>query len=265
MTAAAPGRASVAWDPALYARFGDHRLRPALELFARIDLDAPRLVYDLGCGGGEIARLMADRWPGATVVGNDVSVEMLAKAAATPSRVRWEQADIRAWSPPEPPDLLYSNAMLQWVEGHNEIFPRLVGFLNPGGVLAVQVPLSWDEPSHQLMREALAEAAPDATALRATLDRRWVADPEHYYDLLRPLVRELDVWVTRYIQALRGDDPVLEWVKGTGLRPVLSGLAGDRRERFLEHYRARLRQAYPRRPRGETLYPFPRLFIVARK
>ena len=260
----AAARAGSGWDPAQYARFGDHRLRPALELLARVDLTSPRLVYDLGCGAGEIARLMTERWPEATVVGSDSSAEMLEKAGVTPSRVRWEQADVRTWRPPEAPDLLYSNAMLQWVDGHDEILPRLAGFLKPGGVLAIQMPLSWDEPSHQLMRRTLAEVAPQAETLRAMLDRRWVSDPERYYDLLRPMVQVLDVWVTRYIQVLEGEDPILEWVKGTGLRPVLSGLQGAERDRFVEEYRRKLADAYPKRARGETLFPFPRLFIIAR-
>lgn len=256
---------STSWDPTQYHRFGGHRLRPALELFARVDIEPPHLAYDLGCGGGEIARLMAERWPEAVVIGSDSSSEMLEKAAATPSRVRWEQADVRDWRPPEAPDLIFSNAMLQWVDRHDEIFTRLVGFLKPGGVLAVQIPLSWDEPSHQQMRRILVDLGLGSETLRAMLDRRWVSDPEFYYDLLRPLVTDLDVWVTRYIQVLEGDDPILEWVKGTGLRPVLTGLEGDERERFLDEYRRRLNVDYPKRARGETLFPFPRLFMVARR
>jgi len=262
-------RGAVTWDPSQYHRFGGHRLRPALELFQRIDHDAPKLVYDVGCGGGEIARIMSERWPDAEVVGSDSSQEMLDKAATTPSRVRWERQDVRDWAPERPIDVLFSNAMFQWVDGHDAIFPRLVRGLAPGGVLAVQMPLSWSEPSHRLMREVLATGGPGGSpigpaALREKLALKWVWEAEEYYDLLRPLVAEIDVWETHYLQVLEGDDPVLEWVKGTGLRPVLEGLDDADRERFLAEYRARLLDAYPRRSRGETLYPFPRLFIVAR-
>ena len=261
-------RSTGRWDPAQYARFGDHRLRPALELLARAELAAggtvPTLTYDLGCGAGEIARLMAERWPEAIVIGSDFSPEMLQKAAATPSRVRWEEADVCTWTPPQAPDLIFSNAMLQWVEGHDVIFPRLAGMLKPGGVLAVQIPLSWDEPSHRAMRTVLADLGLGTDSLRETLARKWVADPDYYYDLLRPLVRDLDIWVTRYMQVLQGDDPVLEFVRSTGLRPVLTGLGDAERERFLAEYRRRLDEAYPKRAGRETLYPFPRLFIVAR-
>ena len=261
---------STAWDPSQYARFGGLRLRPALELLARVDLEEPRIVYDLGCGGGEVARILAERWPEADVVGSDSSEEMLAKArAAGPSRVRWERQDVRTWAPPDPADLIYSNAMLHWVENHEEVLPRLAQALRTGGVLAVQMPLSWPEPSHRLMRETLADGNGGRgfgdDVLRSQMARRWVEDTDAYYDWLAPFCSEIDVWETRYFQVLTGDDPVLEWVKGTGLRPILEGLAGDERAAFLAEYAERLRTAYPRRAGGETLFPFPRLFLVARR
>lgn len=261
---------STTWDPGQYARYGGLRLRPALELLSRVEIDDPKLVYDLGCGGGEIARILADRWPDADVVGSDSSEDMLAKArSAGPSRVRWERQDVATWAPPSSIDLLYSNAMLHWVEPHREIFPRLVAGLRAGGVLAVQMPLSWDEPSHRLMRETLSDGNSGRgygdDALRARMGRRWVEDPDFYYDLLAPLCSEVDLWQTRYFQVLEGDDPVLEWVKGTGLRPILDALGEGDREAFLTDYGARLREAYPKRSAGETLFPFPRLFLVARR
>ncbi|MFN4087569.1 MAG: methyltransferase domain-containing protein [Alphaproteobacteria bacterium] len=257
-------RASGTWDPGQYARFGDHRVRPALELFARVDHPGPALAADLGCGGGEIARLMAERWPQARVIGMDSSTEMLAKAAKAPARVEWQQADIRTWTPPGKADLLYSNAMLHWVEDHGAVFPRLFGMLAPGGILAVQMPLSWPEPSHQALRQVLADLDLGGPDLRASVDRRWVLDTDFYYDLLKPLADGVDIWETRYLQVLQGDDPILEWVKGTALTPVLDALPPADQERFLSEYGSRLRRLYPRRAGGETLFPFPRLFIVAR-
>ena len=261
---------ATTWDPTQYDRYGDHRLRPALELLGRVHVESPRTVFDLGCGAGEIARIMAERWPDASVVGCDSSEAMLAKArAAGPSRVSWQVQDARTWQPGEPADVVYSNAMLHWIEGHDTLFPRLVRSLRAGGVLAVQMPLSWPEPSHRLMREILAEGNGGRgygdDALRAQLGRRWVEDAEVYYDLLRPLCSQIDIWETRYVQELRGADPVLEWVKGSGLRPVLDALHGDELDGFLSEYRGQLREAYPRRSGGETLYPFPRLFVVVRR
>jgi trans-aconitate 2-methyltransferase len=266
---AQPGpRGSTRWDPTQYLKFADHRLRPSLELLGRIPLEAPRVVYDLGCGAGEQARMMAEKWPNATVYGVDSSPQMIEQAGAVPSRVQWAEADVRTWQPAETPDLIYSNAALQWVDGHKELFPRLVGLLAPGGCLAVQVPLSWPMPSHRMMRQMLVDGGPDGTPLgtdelRRTVDRKWVDDPEEYYDLLVGLTATIDIWSTEYLQILDGPDPVLEWVTGTGLRPILNGLSESERAIYLEEYARRLRELYPMRANGKTLYPFRRLFIVA--
>ncbi len=260
--------AGTHWDPNQYLKFADHRLRPALELLGRVPLAAPRVVYDLGCGSGHIARLMSQQWPSATVYGLDQSPEMLAQAAAEPSSVHWLEANIRDWVPREAPDLIYSNATLQWLDDHRDLFPRLMGYVNPGGCLAVQMPLSWDMPSHRLMRHTLEHGGPDGTAIGddtvlAAVRRKWVEDAEVYYDLLSPLGQQLDIWETEYLQVLAGEDPVLEWVKGTGLRPILNGLGEADRQVFLDAYQQALRDAYPQRTDGQTLYPFRRLFIVA--
>lgn len=256
------------WDPAQYRKFSDHRLRPALELLARVPLESPGVISDLGCGAGEVTRIMAARWPEATVCGLDSSKDMLAKARAGGGGVEWIEADVASWTPAKPADLIYSNATLHWLKDHRTLFPQLAGFLNTGGCLAVQMPLSFDAPSHRLMRETLADGGEGgrplgSPELRAAVARRWVEDAGAYYDLLADRVRRLDIWTTEYLQVLDGEDPVLEWVKATGLRPVLNGLEDAERERFLDLYRRRLRNAYPQKPNGKTLYPFPRLFIVA--
>jgi len=260
--------AGTHWDPNLYLKFSDQRLRPALEVLDRVPLESPNVIYDLGCGSGNVTRIISERWPAATVYGLDNSKDMLAKAAAESGKVQWVETDICTWSPDEPPDLIYSNATLQWIEGHRDLFPRLVGFLKSGGCLAVQMPLSWDAPSHRLMRETLANVSPGGKALgteelRQAVARKWVEDAEAYYDLLAGCTRGLDIWETEYLQILEGEDPVLEWVKGTGLRPILTSLNDEEREVYLVEYARRLRAAYPVRADGRTLYPFRRLFIVA--
>ena len=242
-------------------------MRPALELLARVTVESPGVVYDLGCGAGQVTRLLADRWPAASVCGIDNSREMIEQASREPSRVQWLAADIASWQPERPAGLIYSNAALHWLEDHARLFPRLLGALTPGGCLAVQMPLSWDAPSHRLMRETLAggpQGQPIGSAeLRRTVARKWVEDAAVYYDLLAERARHLDIWETEYLQQLEGDGAVLEWVKGTGLRPILNGLGDAEREMFLREYSQRLREAYPRRADGRTLYPFRRLFIVA--
>ena len=260
--------AGTRWDPGQYHRFTDHRLRPALELLDRVPLAGAAHVCDLGCGSGNVTRLIAERFGAARVTGVDVSSEMLAKARETPSRIEWVRADIAKWEPERPPQLLYSNAALHWVDGHAALFPRLFDFLAPGGCLAVQMPLSYAMPSHVLMRETLANGGENGArlgddALAAAVARKWVLDAGEYHDLLAARAQSVDIWETEYLQRLEGDDPVLEWVRATGLRPILNGLAGAERERFVEVYRERLRTAYPRRASGHTLYPFRRLFMVA--
>lgn len=259
---------SNSWDPAQYLRFSDHRSRPAFELLNGVDHSRPARVVDLGCGTGDITRAIKGRWPGSRVVGIDRSTDMLAEAAGAGGDVEWLEADIATWAPGEPIDVLNSNAALHWLPDHQVLFPRLVSLLAPGGVLAVQMPLSWSEPSHVVMRQSLEAGGPNETtlgpaSLRSQLARKWVAEPIEYHDLVAPLVASLDIWTTRYLQVLEGPEPVFEWVRGTGLRPVLENLDQPDLETFMARYRRQLLEAYPPRSDGRTVYPFPCLFIVA--
>jgi trans-aconitate 2-methyltransferase len=260
--------AGTRWDANQYMKFSDHRRRPALELLDRIPAESPAVIYDLGCGTGNVTRMISERWPAATVYGIDNSKEMLAKAAAESQRVQWVEADVRQWRPVAPPDVIFSNATLHWVENHRELFPRLAGCLKPGGCLAVQMPLSWDLASHRLMRETLENGGPNGVALgtetiRKAVGRDWVEPAEVYYEFLSPRAKRVDIWETEYLHILEGTDAVLEWVKGTGLRPILNGLEEKERKIFMGEYARRLRESYPVRGDGRTLYRFRRLFIVA--
>ena len=254
------------WNPDLYRRHAGPRLQPALDLMARIDAASPRSVVDLGCGTGGVTRILAERWPEAQVTGLDSSAAMLAKArAGTPvPGVTWLEADIASWRPEGELDVVYSNAALHWVADHASLFPRLVSTLAPGGTLAVQMPKSWDQPSHRLMRDVLdsGEIGPlgDA-ALRERMGRPPTLEPGDYLDLLQRPDRRVELWITEYVHVLEGEDPVLEWVTATGLRPVLDALGEPELGRFLAEYRRRLREAYPRRADGTTLFPFRRLFL----
>lgn len=240
-------------------------MRPALDLLQRLpDHFRPRRVIDLGCGTGEITALLKERWPEAEVTGLDSAAAMLDKARALTGAVAWIEADIAQWAPEEPFDLVFSNAALQWVDGHELLFPRLMRSVAEHGCLAVQMPCNFDAPSHRLMRETAARD-PWGDRLLSLLRAEPVLPAERYYDLLRPLAAEIDLWETEYLHILEGDTPVLDWVKGSGLRPILDTLTDPtERARFLGRYQARLAEAYPRRGDGRTLFPFRRLFLAAR-
>jgi len=258
------GSAGVsAWHPAQYLAFAAPRLRPAQDLLARIGLAAPGLVYDLGCGAGNVTALIVARWPQATVVGVDSSPDMLARAAETLPQGRWLEADIATWAPERPADLIFSNAALHWLGDHQTLLPRLAAGLCPGGVLALQMPNNFAAPSHGAIAETAREG-PWRARLEPLL-RPPLAPPRAYHELLAPHCRHLDLWETEYLHLLEGPDPVLAWVKGTALRPLLAALAAPERARFEAALSARLRRAYPAAADGRTPFPFRRLFIVAQR
>jgi trans-aconitate 2-methyltransferase len=250
------------WSPLVYGTFVWERLRPAIDLLNRVDLSVPTIVFDLGCGAGRITRRLVARWPGARVTGVDASPAMLAEARQGQTTIRWVEADIASWAPELPPDLIFSNAALHWLDDHDILLPRLLGCLRPGGVLALQMPRNHGEPSHTAIVETV-ESGPWRERLEPLLRRRPVAAPEVYAELLLPLVTSLDIWETVYMHVLPGENPVVEWTSGTGLRPLLAALQGRERDDFLADYAARTARAYPRRDDGLTLFPFHRLFIAA--
>ena len=250
------------WDPNQYLKFADHRLRPAVDLLARIPNAEPSHVFDLGCGAGNVAKLLAERWPKARVTGIDSSMAMLEKARAAAPRIAFIQAEMDAWKPSEPASVIYSNAALHWLEGHEAHFPRLMSYLAPGGTLAVQMPRNHRAPSHTSMVEA-AEAGPWKAKLAGVRSIRPVHDPDAYYRILAPHAARLDIWECEFLQVLEGENPVVEWTKGTALRPYLDALDDSGKKGFLAAYAERIAAAYPRQPDGRTLFPFRRIFIVA--
>jgi trans-aconitate 2-methyltransferase len=253
----------VPWDPAQYLKFADHRLRPAVDLIGRIELTAPRDIYDLGSGTGNVTRLLKQRWPRARVTGIDGSAEMLIKARAVSPEIEWQKADLASFRPKRPADLLFSNAALHWLGDHERLFPALFSQLAPGGSLAVQMPRNFNAPSHSAIAEA-ARTGSWRAKLEPLLELRPVAEPSFYYDLLAPHAASVDIWETEYLQVLEGANPVKEWTKGTWLRRYLELLDEPDRTGFEDSYSRIVARAYPRRSDGRTLFPFRRLFIVAR-
>ena len=245
------------WNAAQYLKFAGERKQPCRDLLARVEVREPGRVIDLGCGPGNSTAELAARWPEAEITGLDSSAEMIAAARGEHPGIRWEPGEIHAWAEGgEPYDVVFSNAALQWVEGHEKLFPRLLARVAPGGVLAVQMPANYAAPQHRILREMAARPV-----------REWYTHPAaFYYDTLAPLAERLDLWVTTYFHRMADVDGIVEFYKGTGLRPYLEALADSReRERFTTEFRARLGPYFPAQPDGTVLFPFERLFMVARQ
>jgi trans-aconitate 2-methyltransferase len=250
------------WDPEQYGRFADHRARPFFDLVTQVRAQSPAAVVDLGCGPGELTVSLAQRWPQARVRGIDSSPQMIERAPSE-AGVEFVLGDAHDFDATGT-DVLISNAMLQWVPNHVRLLSAWAQQLNPGGWLAFQVPANFDAPSHRLMRELAASPA-WRELLQGVLQRPdTVAEPGAYLDLLVAHGLHVDVWQTEYLHVLEGEDPVLEWVRGTGLRPVLAALDEADAAEFSRQYGERLRIAYPARAYG-TVLPFKRTFVVAQK
>ena len=257
-----PQARPAAWDPAVYTRFSGERSRPFVDLLGRVRAEAPREVVDMGCGEGTMTAALAERWPDAHVTGVDSSREMLAKATPVPGRLDFAVGDVQDWQPPGPVDVVVSNAVLHWLPGHETLIDRWAGWLSPGGWLAVQVPGNFRAPTHALLADLcrsprwadrLADAGPRPDT---------VLEPAGYLDVLTAAGLAPDVWETTYLHVLRGEDPVLTWVRSTVLRPVLARLADGDAAAFTAEYASALRAAYPPRPDGTTVLAFRRIFAV---
>jgi len=251
------------WDPGQYRCFAGERARPFADLVARIGADTPRTVVDLGCGPGDLTVDLARRWPGAAVHGVDSSAEMIEAARKWEGQpgIFFELADLRDWRPAAPVDVLTCNAVLQWVPGHLGLLPRWVSWLSVGGWLAFQIPGSFDQPLHAVVAE-MAASPRWRSLIGVSAFTLQAGDPVEYLDSLAGAGCQVDAWETTYLHVLTGADPVVEWVKGTALRPVLAVLDDAQAEEFLAEYRDRMRRAYPPRSFG-TVLPFRRVFVVA--
>ena len=252
----------MSWSPSTYLAFADERTRPAADLLVRVPSENPTRVADLGCGPGNSTALLVRRWSRATIEGIDSSPQMIEAANKSGVAADFTLADLASWKPAVSYDVIFSNATYQWLPDHHTLLPRLMDFVAKGGVFAFQVPNNQYAPSHTLMRDVAAQG-PWAAKL-ANVRGIFVEKVQTYFDILAPHAVSLDIWTTEYLHVLDGEDAVFKWVSGTGLRPFLDVLNEDERATFTREYKARLNVAYPRRADGKTLFPFSRLFAVAK-
>lgn len=253
----------MGWEPDRYLQFSDERLQPAIDLLNRIPLARSERIVDLGCGAGNVTRLLTQRWPEADITGLDSSPEMLDRARRVLPTARFELSGVERWEPDGPPDLLFSNAALHWVGDHFSLFPRLLDSLSPGGVLAVQMPGNFEAPSHRLIRELA--ASPAWTGKLGPGRMGAVLPMADYQHILAPRCTRLSLWETTYWQSMSGPAPVLDWLRGTTLIPYLAPLDDVTRAAFLAELGASLAAAYPADATGTTLFPFRRIFILAQR
>lgn len=251
------------WDPGQYLKFVEARRRPALDLIARLGGTRPAAIVDLGCGTGNVTRLLAQHWPQARITGVDSDAAMLRKASSTATSIVWQRGNIADWQASVSLDLIFSNASLHWLPDHEHLFPALLGQLAVNGVLAVQMPANFAAPSHHILRKLAGD--PRWQDVLGGVEMGSILAPADYHHLLAPLCRQVEVWETTYWHLLSGDDAVIEWMKGTTLVPYLARLEGEAQEAFLAAYRRPLAVVYPRGSDGHTLFPFKRLFLVAQR
>lgn len=254
------------WDAGQYLKFSDERGRPFVDLLAQVRREWASSIFDLGCGAGNLTRMLCDRWPMATVVGVDSSPQMLAQARqyALPGKLDFVEGDIARWQPTAPVDLLVSNAALQWIDDHERLLERLAAMLAPGGTLAVQMPNRFENESQRAIEATSADPRWSAALQGVGLHRKSVLPVDRYVDKLHELGFAVNAWETTYIHVLHGENPSLQWLKGTALRPLLGRLDENQKTAFLKDVGGRLLELYP--PHGEvTLFPMPRVFFVAER
>jgi trans-aconitate 2-methyltransferase len=253
----------MSWSAEQYVAFEDERTRPVRDLVSALpDIEA-RLAIDLGCGPGNSTEVLAARFPDAAIRGIDSSPDMIESARRRLPQVQFSLGSIEGWTDGGPFDVILANAVLHWLPNHATLLPDLVARLVTGGVLAVQMPDNLDVPAHRLMREIAADGPWARSLAAASTARAPIGDANWYYELLKPACSRVDVWRTTYHHPLSGPRAIVEWFKGSGLKPFLDPLDAPSRAAYLERYSAAVARAYPALPDGSVLLPFPRLFVAA--
>lgn len=256
-----------AWDPSLYLKYANERARPAADLIARIRLESPKNIVDLGCGPGNSTEQLKQRWPNANITGVDSSPEMLAKAKAGHPDWRWVLCDIESWHPEQPADLIFSNAAFHWIPGHGTLFRGMMNHVAGGGVLAAQMPNNFQSAAHTVIKEVALKGDPRwKNVMESAVGALDVQPPAFYYDVLRKHASQLDIWETEYQHIMDGPRAILDWIRSTAMRPYLDRLPDAEQRRLFEAMCLEgLQEAYRTNDQGKVLFPYRRIFIVAYK
>lgn len=253
------------WDSALYLKFKAQRTQPAKDLAARMDMEAPSEIIDIGCGPGNSTRVLKDRFPNARILGIDSSPDMIEAARSDNPDMEFMLLDAanELDSLDKRFDAVFSNACLQWIPGHHTLMPRLMGLLKDGGMLAVQLPMIYDEPIHRII-ESTADSEKWRGRLRSGEIFHRLSQGE-YFDILSGISSDLEMWQTVYLHRMPSHDSILEWYRGTGLRPYLEQLDEPSRAEFESDILTGIKREYPPQANGEIIFRFPRFFIIAVK
>ncbi len=253
------------WNVEHYLKFENERSRPALELLSRVELHNPLTIVDLGCGPGNSTEILANRYPNATILGVDSSERMIVKARERfPNRpnISFIEEDVTNWQSYKQVNLIFANALFQWVPDHLDVIAQLLNYLTPGGVLALQMPDNLNEPNHILLRDLATDGPWSIKLARAGIRRRIIYSPKVYYDALKPLASKIDIWHSIYNHILDGPAMIIEWMKGTGLQSYLQCLNEAEEQIFLANYELELASAYDPLVDGKVMFTFPRIFIL---
>ena len=249
------------WNSELYLKFKQQRTQPAIDLVSRVRSLAPENIIDIGCGPGNSTAVLKSFFPMARLLGVDSSQNMIDKAKQAHPDIDFALGDAHEISGGY--DLIFSNACLQWIPDHKELLPELMGKLNDGGTLAVQIPCNGNEPLYRIVFEVAAD--PKWGFQNIALEPNGVLSSEEYFNILSACSSSFDIWETVYYHALPSHQALLDWIKGTRLRPYLNALSKEQAALFEKEILDRATEAYPVMKNGTVILKFRRLFFTATK
>lgn len=253
------------WNPNLYMQFRSERTQPSIDLIAKIKSVEPRSIIDIGCGPGNSTKELVNRWPKAKITGLDSSSAMIKKAEQDYPNQEWIVADALDYEPASEYDIVFSNAVIQWIPDHENLLKKFYGILSGNGLVAIQIPLFWDMPLGKIINET-ADDNRWKEKLEGISDLFTMHNYSFYYDHLSNLFDSIDIWETHYFHILDSQIAILEMMRSTGMKPYLDKLDKNLdKEKFEKKVLIGIEKAYPKQKNGKVLLPFKRLFFIGYK